>query len=115
MYKKSLEINQSLGRKEGMATIYGKLGEIYYTRRDLDQAEDMFKKSLEVEETADKKGAIATIYGYLGDIYRLKNNLNQAEEMYNKGLKIFEAIGSEHMIEIMRTMLTNLKMKKKQG
>jgi tetratricopeptide (TPR) repeat protein len=98
-----------------MATIYGKLGEIYYTRRDLDQAEDMFKKSLEVEETPDNKGVMATAYGYLGDICRLKNNLNQAEDMYNKGLNLFEAIGSERMIEIMRTMLTNLKMKKKQG
>jgi len=29
-------------------------------------------------------------------------------------LNLFEAIGSEHMIEIMRTMLTNLEMKKKQ-
>jgi tetratricopeptide (TPR) repeat protein len=98
-----------------MATIYGKLGEIYYTRRDLDQAEDMFKKSLEVEEKLDNKGAMAAVYGYLGDIFRIRTDLDQAEEMYNKGLKLFEAIGSEHMIEIMKTMLTNLKMKKEQG
>jgi tetratricopeptide (TPR) repeat protein len=97
-----------------MATIYGKLGEIYYTRRDLDKAEDMFKKSLEVEEELDNKRAMATAYGYLGDICRIRTDLDQAEEMYNKGLKLFEAIGSEQMIEIMRTMLTNLKMKKEQ-
>ncbi|MGW8325580.1 MAG: tetratricopeptide repeat protein, partial [Desulfobacterales bacterium] len=89
-------------------------GEIYYTRRDLDQAEDMFKKSLEVEETPDNKGVLAKTYGYLGDIYRLKTDLSQAEEMYNKSLKLFEAIGSERMIGIVRTMLANLKMKKKQ-
>lgn len=115
MYKKSLEIHQELGRNEGMATMYAKLGEIYYTRRNLDQAEDMFKKSLEVEETPDNKAAMARAYGYLGDINRLKNDLSQAEEMYIKGLKLSVAIGSEPMIEIMRTMLTNLKMKKKQG
>ena len=78
----------------------------------MNQAEDMFKKSLEMEETPDNKGVMATAYGYLGDICRLRNNLNQAEDLYNKGLNLFEAIGSEHMIEIMRTMLTNLKMKK---
>jgi hypothetical protein len=39
--------------------------------------------------------------------------LDQAEDMYKKGLALFSAIGSERMIEIMKTMLTNLKMKKK--
>jgi hypothetical protein len=57
---------------------------------------------------------LAKTYGYLGDIYRLKTDLSQAEEMYNKSLKLFEAIGSERMIGIVRTMLANLKMKKKQ-
>jgi len=57
---------------------------------------------------------LATAYGYLGDIYRIQMDLDQAEEMYKKGLELFIAIGSEHMIEIMRTMLTNLKRKRKQ-
>jgi hypothetical protein len=35
--------------------------------------------------------------------------------MYKKGLALFEAIGSERMIDIMRTMLTNLETKKKQS
>ena len=68
----------------------------------------------ELEEKLNNKGAMATAYGYLGDICRLRTDLNQAEEMYNKGLKLFEDIGSERMIEIMKTMLTNLKMKKKE-
>ena len=114
-YKTKLEREEKAGNKEGMATAYGNLGTTYLTMGELDQAEDMFKKSLEVEETPDNKGIMATVYGYLGDICRLRNNLNQAEDMYNKALNLFEAIGSERMIEIMRTMLKNLKMKKKQG
>ena len=62
-----------------MATAYGKLGEIYYARRDLDQAEDMFKKSLEIEEVLDNKGAVATACGFLGDICRIRNQFDQAE------------------------------------
>jgi len=79
----------------------------------LNQAEDMFKKNLKMQEKLDNKGAMATVYGYLGDIYRIRTDLDQAEEMYKKGLALFSAIGSERMIEIMKTMLTNLKMKKK--
>ena len=91
-----------------MSTVYGKLGEVYYTRRDLDQAEGMFKKRLEIEEKLDNKEAMAAIYGYLGDICRLRSDLDQAEDMYKKGLELFKAIGSTQMIEIMNKMLTNL-------
>jgi hypothetical protein len=66
-----------------------------------------------MEENLDNKRAMATAYGYLGDIYRIRIDLGQAEEMYKKGLALFEAIGSQQMIEIMRTMLVNLKKKKK--
>jgi hypothetical protein len=45
MYKKALEINEALGRKEGMASTYGKLGTVYKTREIL-RAEAMYKKSL---------------------------------------------------------------------
>ena len=78
----------------------------------MDQAEDMFNKSLEIEEVLDNKGAVATACGFLGDICRIRNQFDQAEEMYKKGLALFEAIGSERMIEIMQTMLTNLKNRK---
>jgi tetratricopeptide (TPR) repeat protein len=98
-----------------VATLCGKLGEVYYTRRDLDQAEDMFKKSLEMEETPDNKGAMAKVYGYLGDIYRIRRDLDQAEGMYTKSLALFQAVGAEHMIEIVKTMLANLKKQKDHG
>jgi tetratricopeptide (TPR) repeat protein len=38
MYKKSLAINEQLGRKEGMASAYGSLGILYLKRGDLDAA-----------------------------------------------------------------------------
>ena len=115
MFKNSLAIHQNLESKKGMAIVYGKLGEVYYIRRDLNRAEDMFKKSLEIDELLNNKKSMATAYGYLGDIYRLRLDLKQAEDMYEKGLKLFEAAGSERMIEIMRQMLTNLRNRKEQS
>jgi len=46
MYRKSLAIEEALGRKEGMASDYGNLGNLYRTRDDLDAAEDMYRKGL---------------------------------------------------------------------
>ncbi|MGH8566008.1 MAG: tetratricopeptide repeat protein [Gammaproteobacteria bacterium] len=39
MHKKSLAINEKLGRQEGMASVYGNLGVIYGTRGELERAE----------------------------------------------------------------------------
>ncbi len=46
MRKKSLAIEEALGRKEGMASDYGNLGVLYKTRGELDKPESMHKKSL---------------------------------------------------------------------
>ncbi|MCG8511091.1 MAG: tetratricopeptide repeat protein, partial [Rhodospirillales bacterium] len=46
MYQKSLAIEEALGRKEGMASDYANLGNLYKTRGDLERAEEMYQKSL---------------------------------------------------------------------
>ena len=46
MYRKSLAIEEDLGRKEGMASDYGNLGILYADKGELDQAEEMYQKSL---------------------------------------------------------------------
>ena len=55
MYKKSLAIEEKLGRLEGMASDYGNLGILLKTRGDLDGAEEMYKKSLEIAEKSGFK------------------------------------------------------------
>ena len=90
---KSLEIDQKLGRLEGMASDYGNLGLIYRTKGDLDQAEEMHKKSLEIAEKLDNKMIMASAYGNLGLIYQTKGDLDKAEDMHNKSLDINKKLG----------------------
>ena len=58
MYQKSLAINEALGCKEGMASDFGNLGNLYQTRGELDRAEEMYQKSLvlfrEIKSPAEK-------------------------------------------------------------
>ena len=60
MLKKSLAINEKLGRQEGMASQYGNLGLIYRTRGELDRAEEMLKKSLAIFEKVGRREGVAS-------------------------------------------------------
>ena len=93
MHQKALEINEKLGRLEGMASQYGNLGAIYQTRGDLDQAEDMHQKSLKIEKKLGRLEGMASEYSNLGVIYRRRGDLDQAEAMHRKSLNIFEKLG----------------------
>jgi len=93
-YKKSLEIEEALGNRPGMANSYGQLGILAQRRGDLDQAEDWYKKSLEIEEALGNRPGMANSYGQLGILAQRRGDLDQAEDWYKKSLKISEALGN---------------------
>ena len=68
MLKKSLAIEEALGRKEGMASDYGNLGLIYQTRGDLDQAEAMLKKSLGLFQEIGAAPQMELVQGWLEEL-----------------------------------------------
>ena len=93
MQNKVLELNEKLGRLEGMATAYGNLGLIYQGRGELDKAEEMHNKALEIADKLGRMEGMAANYGNLGLIYMTRGELDKAEEMYNKALQINEKLG----------------------
>ncbi len=68
MYRKSLAIDEELGRKEGMASDYGNLGNLYRIRGDLDTAEDMYRKSLALFTALGSPPMIAKLTSWLEDL-----------------------------------------------
>ncbi len=93
MYRKSLAINEALGRKEGVASGYGNLGNVYQIRGDLDKAEELYRKSLAIEKKLGRREGIANQCGNLGNAYLIRDDLDIAEELYRKSLLINEDIG----------------------
>ena len=92
MHRKALEINEKLGRLEGIARQYGNLGLIYQTRGDLDKAEEMYKKALEIDKKIGRLEGQAIRYGNLGNIFTVKGDLDKAEEMFRKILEIHKKL-----------------------
>ena len=93
MYRKSLELNEVLGRKEGVAKYYGNLGTLYKIRGDFARAEEMCGKALAINEEMGRKEGMAKQYGNLGILYKTKGDFDKAEEMYRKSLSINEELG----------------------
>ena len=93
--KKVLQINETYGNKEGMATDYDHLGRVYQILGDLVQAEAMDKKALEINEALGNKEGMANAYGNLGRVYETRGDLVQAEAMDKKVLEIDEALGTK--------------------
>ncbi len=60
-HNKALNINEKLGRLEGMASDYGNLGIIYDTRGELDKAEEYWQKSLALFTKVGAKNEIAMV------------------------------------------------------
>jgi tetratricopeptide (TPR) repeat protein len=133
MYRKSLAINEALGRKEGVASGYGNLGNVYQIRGDLDKAEELYRKSLAIEKKLGRREGIANQCGNLGNVCLIRDDLDiaeemyrksllinedigrkegaasDAEEMYRKSLELFISIGSENMIKKLNFLITDLK------
>ncbi len=88
MYKKALDIDLQLKRKEGIISNYNNLGIIYRKQNEFDKAEAMYKKALDADLHTESTQATASAYGNLGNIYLLKDELDKAETMYKKALDI---------------------------
>jgi tetratricopeptide (TPR) repeat protein len=95
MYRKALQIDEKLGRLEGMGIEYGNLGAVYFTSGDLERAEQMHRKSLDIEEKLGRLEGMASDYGNLGLIYRTRGDLGRAEQMHRKALEIDEKLGRQ--------------------
>ena len=93
LHRKALEIDEQLGRREGMAADYGNLGLIHEERGELDEAERLYRKALEIDEQLGRREGMAADYGNLGLIHRMRGELDEAERMLRKALEIFERLG----------------------
>ena len=65
MYRKSLAINEKLGRLEGMANQYGNLGILYETRGKLDEARKLWVRAREIFQQIGMPHMAARLEGWI--------------------------------------------------
>jgi len=80
------------------AMLLGNIGNIYFTRGELEKAEDMFQEGLKLDEKLGRIEGLAAKYGNLGNLYFRRGELEKAEKMYKKVLGIEEKLGRPESI-----------------
>ncbi len=93
MHRKAFEIEEQLGRLEGMANSCCHLGNVYHARGDWDAAKRMFLKALDTDQQLGRREGMAINYGSLGNVYHARGDLAEAERMFRKSIEINEQLG----------------------
>ena len=93
MHKKSLEIEEKLGRPEGMASDYASLALVYQRGENLEKAEEMHLKGLKIEEKIGRLEGIARQHANLGTLYKQQGDFAKARAYWEKALELFKKIG----------------------
>ena len=80
MVRHSLEIEERLGRQEGIASDYGNLGVLHSLREEYAEAEEMYRKSLEISVRLGSLESVGRGYFNLGLVFQQQHALDRAEE-----------------------------------
>ncbi len=83
-----LEELNSGGSTTELASVYNKLGVLYWQQGDLDPAIENFNQSLILNEQLNNKNAQRVINGYLGLVYLEKEDYNPAIQAFTKSLEL---------------------------
>lgn len=107
MFQKSLQVNETLGNKEGMARNYADLGSLYRIRGELDKAIEMLQKALQIDLGLDRKESVAEDYLALGNVYKMKGNKAEAKRCYQQALELYNSL-SHPSVEKLQNLLDTL-------
>jgi tetratricopeptide (TPR) repeat protein len=95
-YRRSLEIEEALGNRPGMAQSYQQLGIISLDLGELDKGERWLHESLRIRESLNDRPGIAVCLRQLGITAKKKDNFEEAEDFFRKSLVLFQNLGRHH-------------------
>lgn len=104
-YHKSLEIQEKIGDKQGIANSIINIGYNNSSLGNLPKAIEYFHKSLKICEETDNKRGISISLNNIGFIYKDQGDMVKALEFFQKSLKIDEEIDNKSGIA---TSLNNI-------
>jgi tetratricopeptide (TPR) repeat protein len=112
LYRRSLEIKESVDDQRGVANSYGQLGTLHKERGELDEAESHYRRALDIQEQIDDRRGMATAFHQLGIVAENRNEFDQAEPLYRRSLEIEEELENEAGIASSYGQLGNLALRR---
>ncbi len=93
-YDKALGMAIKVGNKNKIATIYNRIGGVFFYQSNFDESLDYYLKAYDLWKTLDNQLGIARSLNNIGEIYRINNNFKLALSYYRQSLEINEKFGS---------------------
>ncbi|MCG8699732.1 MAG: LuxR C-terminal-related transcriptional regulator [Bacteroidales bacterium] len=92
LYSESLELYEQANNRQGMASVYKRMGFAYDYLEDFDKEIVFLRKALAINLDLDNKKEQIVIYNFLGICHTISGNVDSAFYNYNKGLDLTKAI-----------------------
>ncbi|MCR9245172.1 MAG: tetratricopeptide repeat protein, partial [bacterium] len=96
-YQKSLQIEEQLGNRAGIASSYHQLGMVSELRGDYDAALAWYQKSLQIEEQLGNRAGIALSSGQLGLLFLAQEQPREAVRWAVRSLAILAELGAPEL------------------
>lgn len=112
-YKRSLQIQETLGDIEGAATSLNNIGSICNKQGDIPKALENYHKSLDYYEQINNQNGLAQTLNNIGHIYESQNEFDLALEYFHKSLKIFKKIKHKRGVSTLLNSIGYAYFKKK--
>ena len=93
-YSRSLEIDEEVGDRQGMAISLGSLGSAYNGLAQYKEAIVYHSRSLKISEEVGNQQGVANSLGNLGNAYRSLGQYDEAIDHHSRSVKIEETIGN---------------------
>ncbi|RLD38412.1 MAG: hypothetical protein DRI74_03915 [Bacteroidetes bacterium] len=104
--KRSLKIDENLGKKKGVITSLNNIAIIYQNQGDFENALNYYSRSLKINEEIENKKGISSTLNNIGIIYDNQGNYSKAIASFTRSLKIQEEIGNKS--DIIANTLNNI-------
>jgi tetratricopeptide (TPR) repeat protein len=98
---KSIEVNERIGRRKGVARSFGLLGEFQQAKGDDAQAEQSLLRAIEVARMVGDRICVANAYRVLGTIFKSRGEGSAATLLWRDARQIFQDSGmTEKLCEL---------------
>ncbi|MCK6623274.1 MAG: tetratricopeptide repeat protein [Calditrichaceae bacterium] len=92
-YRQSLEIEEELGNRAGVAITLHQIGMIHQQRGEYGAALEQYRQSLAIKEEIGDRAGVAKTLHQIGMIHQDRGDYGAALEQYRQSLEIVEEIG----------------------
>ena len=103
-YNKSLEIEEEIGDKSGIAQTLHQIGNIHYVKGKYEKALEKYNESLEIKEEIGDKSGIALSLGQIGRIKHKQKKYHEAILALTTAASLFKELESPYFELAMRNL-----------